>query len=266
MKKALLVLVALAIATPAMAAKVVAVDNGNSTVTIKYVKEAGDTKLARAFGLNVTLNNGATFKTATAAKRGESTAANPGYGIFPGTINIVDGAVATDDDWGSPVGVQADLPSDTLAGIGSNGVTLELGSLYSGAANAPLTAAGEIALCTLEIEANAATSTDVVITANNGRGKVVAEDATELTVTFEGVTVSFSQPCMGDVDNDGWVTTDDLSLVVTALAATPEWYFETTAGDVRDLDGDGWITTDDLSRMVTALAGTPEWYYECGSL
>jgi hypothetical protein len=100
-------------------------------VAINY---ATDGEKVRAFALDITVDKGKITGISDFI-RGESTAANPGYGIFPAnfaryiTVNADTGEVAKWDvnDY-TPV---AD-PCDTgaLGGLGTNGITIEMGALY----------------------------------------------------------------------------------------------------------------------------------------
>jgi hypothetical protein len=87
--------------------------------------------LVRAFALDIRLDHDVNII--------EVTALNPDYYIFPGTIQI--DAMGNIIDYGTPVGEYNDLPSGTLPGLDSNGVTIEMASLYApvgpGSPNAP---------------------------------------------------------------------------------------------------------------------------------
>jgi hypothetical protein len=93
---------------------------GTFTIT---AEDAGGARLrigyegASAFGLglNITLTDGATFNTIVST--------NPSFTIYPGTILIDMGGNVT--DYGTPVAPSID--PDTLGGLGTSGVTLEMG-------------------------------------------------------------------------------------------------------------------------------------------
>ena len=113
MKKLVLVLAVLLISLPAMAATVtVTATCQNDVWEVTY---ATDGNLPRAFALDITVPAG----TITAVSD-LSTA----YNIYPGSIVIVDGEV---NDPGSAV-CDASYP-DTLGGLGTAGITIEMGSL-----------------------------------------------------------------------------------------------------------------------------------------
>lgn len=126
--------------------------------------------LIKAFALDITVNNGATIDSVFDYKIGESTAAQPGYGIFPGSI-IIDGNTGVVIDWGTPIG-SGDYP-DTLPGLGTYGVTIEMASLYEGIENAPLVSD---TLFKMAIDWNNTSMVDVDISLNAIRGGIVMED------------------------------------------------------------------------------------------
>jgi len=143
MKKLSLVLAALLFTTPALAAVRIIVEPSGKTATIKY---ATDGEKVRAFALDITVDKGV-IQGISGFIRGESTKAKPGYGIFPGsfarhiTVNPDTGEVAKWDvnDY-TPVADPCD--PGALGGLGTNGITIEMGALYyptdDSSPNAPL--------------------------------------------------------------------------------------------------------------------------------
>jgi hypothetical protein len=152
MKKLSLVLAALLSTSPAWAAVQIIVVPEGKTATVKYATTTGEK--VRAFALDITVDKGAILKISDFI-RGESTAQKPGYGIFPGSfrnhivVNPDTGEVAAWDanDY-TPVADPCDYPSDSLAGkntlggLGTRGITVEMGALYyptdDSSPNAPL--------------------------------------------------------------------------------------------------------------------------------
>jgi hypothetical protein len=143
MKKLCALLAALVAASPALAAVRITAQPAGDKVAICY---ATDGETVRAFGLDVTVDQGKIVGISDFI-RGESTAAKPGYGIFPGNfarfvaVSADTGEVAKWDvnDYtpvADPCGVGA------LGGLGTNGITIEMGALYypvgDGSTNAPL--------------------------------------------------------------------------------------------------------------------------------
>ncbi|UCF43820.1 MAG: hypothetical protein JSV99_02530 [Planctomycetota bacterium] len=57
-------------------------------------------------------------------------ALDPCYWVYPGSIDINEAGEV--NDFGTPVGDPCQLPSDTQPGLDSNGITIEMGSLYVG--------------------------------------------------------------------------------------------------------------------------------------
>ncbi len=145
-------------------------DLGNWIAELSY-DASGEPCLVRAFALDITVEGGATIESISDYKVGESTAADPGYGIFPGSIQIdpVTGEVI---DWGTPVADPTNHPG-TQPGLGTGGITIEMVSLYSGAENAPLVSD---TLCRVAIDPNGASAVYVSIAENTIRGGIIMED------------------------------------------------------------------------------------------
>ncbi|MHC4546168.1 MAG: hypothetical protein ACYSYL_16895 [Planctomycetota bacterium] len=87
--------------------------------------------LIRAFALDIRFGNDVNIIDVTGI--------NPDYYIFPGTIQI--DAQGNVMDFGTPAAEYSDLPSDTLPGLDSNSITIEMASLYApvgiGSPNSP---------------------------------------------------------------------------------------------------------------------------------
>ena len=171
MRKLSLFLAALLLTSPAMAAVRIIVEAEGSTAAIKY---ATDGEKVRAFALDITVNEG-TIDAISDFVRGESTAQNPGYGIFPGnfaryiTVDAGTGEVASWDPNGyTPVADPCD--PGALGGLGTNGITVEMGALYyptdDGSPNAPPNS-GTLFELTLSQSAT------VTVALNEARGGVV---------------------------------------------------------------------------------------------
>ena len=135
MKKLVLTLAVVLLATPAWATDVAitCTDEGGGVVRIDYAV-TGAPK-ARAFALDITVDAGV-IEAISDFKVGESTAADKGYGIFPAnfsrfiTVDAATGEVTTWDvnDY-TPV---ADVNDPgALGGLGTNGITVEMGALYA---------------------------------------------------------------------------------------------------------------------------------------
>lgn len=131
MRKLSFVLAMLLLATPAFAAVRVIVEPDGSTAAIKYET---DGEKVRAFALDITVDKG-TIDAITDFVRGESTAQAPGYGIFPanfGRFINVDPDTGEVADWNVDDYTPVADPCDpgALGGLGTDGITIEMGALY----------------------------------------------------------------------------------------------------------------------------------------
>jgi hypothetical protein len=165
----MLIIAAIAIATPAFAAVTF---NAVQDVTVKVVSItfAGPTDPnVRAFALDVSVDSGATIEAISDFFRGEGA----GYGIFPGRFR--DYINAASPNWVdinySPVAPGGDPGAAGV--LGSGAITIELGSLYV----APNYPGKSGTLCKLLVSTSA-TECNITIAANSTRGSVVNEDAT----------------------------------------------------------------------------------------
>lgn len=165
------------------------VDKGGCMADIVY--DAGAGPKVRAFALDITVDAG-TIVGISGYIKGESTAAAPGFGIFPANFArhiTVDAATGDVADWDiadyTPVADAAD--PGALGGLGTAGITVEMGALYSPTDDASTEAppaAGT--LCTIELSENAT----VNLAENAIRGGVVLTDATAATVVLNGGPVT----------------------------------------------------------------------------
>lgn len=173
MKKLVLVSLVLMAALPAVARVDVWCTTDKETVTVHYKTDAN---LPRAFALDI-VSHGANIVSVNDAN-------GDGYWVYPGSINF------TGEDGGSPVEVNdygtsvadANLYPGTLSG--PNAMTVEMGSLYVGAANEPN---DQGILLVFDVDNNA----DIDIDENAIRGGIVMEDPNEATdPNCTGCTVS----------------------------------------------------------------------------
>jgi len=191
MRKLILILAIFLISSPAFAALSVYLEREGITnvVDVKY-SGADIANLPRAFALVIKTNCQALIHDVNNFKLdGESTAASPGYGIYPARIFIDTAGTVT--SYGTPLADSTDpVPGD---GLDSNSVVLEFGSLYSGDANAP---AASGTLCKLYINLNGRT-TDFILTMTDEatyRGGVVLEDGTKVEVNSTLILGCLSLP------------------------------------------------------------------------
>jgi hypothetical protein len=256
MKKIILALVVVLLATPAWASVAITVtDLGDGKAAIDY----SGTDLVRAFALDITVDAG-TIDAISDFAVGDD---NNGYGIFPANFSryiTVDATTGEVSDWSvegyTPV-ADADDPG-ALGGLGTNGITIEMGSLYD--TKAP---ANEGRLCVI----TCSEPCKVTVATNATRGNVVLEDASEATVDLAGATdvqigggSSYTGPqpdewqavgepdcwiasinarqCHGDADGVSqgkqkyWVSTNDLDILIAAWNKSFAQIEGQTVGDV----------------------------------
>lgn len=170
------------------------IQDSNSLAWVRYECTAGE--VVRAFALDVTVNQGRILGVSNFL-RGPSTAAQPGYGIFPASFrdHLAVGP-GTNVNWNvaeyTPVASSADNPGGTQPGLNSAGVTLEFGGLWDPAAPAAIPGPTGT-LCSLRLSETATVS----VRANEARGGVVSTNpAVVLTPTFIGAVVQVPVPAI----------------------------------------------------------------------
>ena len=171
MKMTVSILAVLLLTSSAMATVVVTCNDLDNWIAELSYDASGEPCLVRAFSLDITVDGGATIESISDYKVGESTAADPGYGIFPNLK--IDPGTGQVIDWGSPVADPASYPEDTQPGLGTSGITIEMGSWYFDAADAPLVS--DI-LFKLFIDPHSTSAVNVTITQNAVRGGIVLEN------------------------------------------------------------------------------------------
>ena len=121
-----LVLAVILIPSPAKAAVYInCTDLGNGVIEFSY-DFSEEPVLIRAFAFNIRVSNGRITSIGNLS---------PYYWVYPGSIEISPSGEIV--DFGTPVCQYSDLPSCTLGGLGTSGMTIEMASLYSGEPNAP---------------------------------------------------------------------------------------------------------------------------------
>jgi hypothetical protein len=195
----------------------------------------------RAFALDMTTSAGV-ISGVTAAKVGESTSASKGFGIFPGTIEISTAGVVTNN--GSPVAPGTD--PGAKPGIGTNAVTLELGSLYA-AGGKPFDSG---VLATVAVSTTPAT---VTIVGNGTRGSIVLEDGTSVGSLTS--TCGYWPPCLGDLNGSLTITSADVVALVGKLntyggAKKTIPSSSTNFSSAGDVDFSGSNTAADVVKIV----------------
>ena len=245
MRKIIFPLVVAVLAAPAWATVAIKVtDLGDGKAAIDY----SGTELARAFALDITVDAG-TIEAISDFKVGDD---NNGYGIFPANFSryvTVDPVTGDVTDWAIAGYTPVADPNDpgALGGLGTNGITLEMASLYDTKAPA---LQGRLCVITYSEPCK------VSVTTNATRGNVVLENASRATVDLAGATnipvgatgggytgphpaewQAVGQPqcwiaslnprqCRGDADGAAqgkqqfWVSTNDLDILIASWNKT----------------------------------------------
>ncbi len=189
MRKMIVILAVVLVANIALAeVKITAKDEGSGVVSINY--EVTDSPKARAFALDITVDAG-TIDAISGYIKGESTAANPGFGIFPANFSrsiTVDPDTGDVADWNVDGYTPVADPNDTgaLGGLGTGGITIEMGALYYPTDDSSPNAPGDSGiLCTITVSADC----NLNIAENATRGGIVLTDpAIAADVNLVGAT------------------------------------------------------------------------------
>jgi hypothetical protein len=188
MKRFLLVVAMLLIASPVWAAvSVTATDEGSGVVAVRYNCSAGEK--VRSFALDLSVDGPMTIDNIRDFNVGESKKPGGGYGIFPGSFAAyID---AANPNWVNPNYKPVATPTEPngRAGLGTNAITVEMGSLYVDA-NAPGSSG---LLFRLDVTSHGAADANLLIVLNNTRVGVVLEDTNIVTSPIlTGTKVSFN--------------------------------------------------------------------------
>ena len=270
MRKLMLMLLVAVMAAPAMAAVTIsAVANGECGFDINYACTDADADgiyaLMAGVAIIVSVDAGDTIDAVTTPVDGESTAGNPGYGVFMKTAQI--GGDPLDWVTGTSPIATPDSPGE-VGGIGEDQVTLEFGALYDADTDAPL-ASGT--LCTIAVTDGDESSDTVVAIAleDVARGGIVMEGGTApSSVVLTGATIPCGEPvcdenCMlADIcdtsyaqPGDGVITIEDYYWLVTYYGTTCGTDANCLLADICDTSyaqpGDGVITIEDYYWLVT---------------
>jgi hypothetical protein len=179
MKRIIIFLSFFVLAASTSAAVQVYVEDVNGLAAIKYACTADET--VRAFALDVSVDAG-TIVGISGFHIGESTALARGYGIFPAAFSRsieIDPETGEPSSWDvndyTPLADPRDCPEGTLAGLETNGVTLEFGGLWE--LHNPVAIPGPTGiLCLLQLSDAA----NVSVSPNIYRGGVVLTNATTI--------------------------------------------------------------------------------------
>lgn len=193
MKRITILLSLLILTTSVNAAVQIMVQDVNGLAAIQYKCTEGD--VVRAFALDVKVDAG-TIDGISGFFVGECTLEKQGYGIFPASfrdhikVDPKTGNVITWEVEGyNPLANVNGCPQDTLAGLGTDGVTVELGGLW--AVNDPaLVPASTGTLCLLKISKAA----NVTVTPNVCRRGIVLAKPEIKVVEAPLITGGFVDP------------------------------------------------------------------------
>ncbi|MGA2172238.1 MAG: hypothetical protein ABSG82_04385 [Sedimentisphaerales bacterium] len=211
MKRTLLIVAMLMLVTPALAGVTVTATQPipNGSVTISYSSDVN----VRAFALDITVDAGATISRIHDYNTGDTN----GYGIFPGTFRDFFNASSPNwvDPCYNPVAPSGDPGAKT--GLGTGGITVEMGSLV---ANLATIRAGTL----LKIDVNSGGQADCNLTValNSIRGGIVGGDsnavASNLPTTVKVTTLI---PCITIPTIVGDNMTDANTALTTAGFTNP---------------------------------------------
>ena len=260
MKKVVILFAVLALAAPVFAQAepnvYITCSEGSLTTTISY--NATDAGVVRAFSMDLTVDGGATID---AISEYDAEGAAPGttvpiyYSIYMSSIDF-----GTDpnnvDAWGDPVASGV----DALGGLGTAGITVEMGSLYDMDAAEPDTPplTGDLFKITVDIPCNL-TIEDTV--QKGTRGGIVLEDGSGANLVSSGCYLEDLGPkcwlCDGqDLGN----ANGDVAINFLDLIALKKAIFTTSAGSPHgtgqgeyncccDFTRDGAVNFLDLIRL-----------------
>ena len=257
MKRIVLALVVLMLTAPAMADVVVEANQVGDTneIAITYLV-TGEPNHVRAFALDISVTDG-NIVSIKDFFVGECTSDSNGYGIFMGSIDLTDVNIPV---WNNPV---APITHPNAAGeIPGPAITVEMGSLYKGAPNAP---ADSGLLCTIVVSDCNAT---VNLVEEGRRGGITMENGNPPTGTvyLYGDALECAQQCMkaSHLAYNRWLGGTHMANEVPPLPTAPWsepdcWCYPRHCR--ADADGAPiapgvamWVSLADLSLLRSALS------------
>jgi hypothetical protein len=240
MKKIIFALVVLMLTAPAWAEVLITCQQAapnDPNVIVSYANT--ETQSVRGIALNIVVDKGKILEV-------ECLSSAFGYYIYPGSVDIEGGQEPTGEGWGTCV-CDADKYDDTLPGPpDSNGVTIEMASLYSPNDPDHNTAPDDVGnLVRIKVETNCC----ITIAKNVLRAGVVMEDATSVEPNSPGCCVTGIDPnegtcwdpyeCqgqpLGDATCDGSINFADLGPVkISFFKSYPDPNYNCCADFNRD--------------------------------
>ena len=187
MKKLIFVLTLLLLMSPVWANVNVFCTPDDNEVSVYYAMDVADSNRPVAFGLDIQADSGATVAAPSYV--------NPNFWVYPGSIDVnTEGDPPTIDGNGVPYGDPCDH-ADTKPGPGYNGMTIEVGALFSppevNSVNAP-PSSGLLLKFAVSADCN------VTIAENVIRGGVVLVGGDAVDPNFG--TCSVTQECLKSTD------------------------------------------------------------------
>jgi len=289
MKTVISLLLSLALVAPAFGTVTITLTTGPApdNVTIGFTSDEPNN--VRAFALDITIDD-------PCARIAEVNCVSTGYNIYPGGITIDDSGVVT--DYGTCLANPSQGPDGgTQPGLGTQGVTIEMGSLYEAGVELPPAQSGDLVIITiLGCDGDYCPTMDgvtVSVAENTTRGGVVMENPYEIVSVDTSDTAVLHIPfswgcgcdCWGDIAGstgpypDCKVDTADLGKLLALLgplggAAPPYQVCPVPPGfecmdiaGVTSPDRDGCINTADLGKLLTYLGplaiADPPYTAEC---
>jgi len=240
MKKFVLVLALVALATPAWAGVTVSCTAGSDAdcnlITVSYNNTEANN--VRAFALNISVSTGTIVSASNY---------NADYDIYPGQVVIVDGVITEPN---TPV-CKSTYP-DTLGGLGTTGMTIEMASLYHQGVEPVPAKSGTL----LKFRVSGSSGT-ITIAGNSTRGgAVIMENPDQvITPTLTGCVIN----CVtlpGKATNPdpehlatGVSATHDLFWTAGSGATSRDVYFGTVTPPETKVIADGTVLTYDTGTM-----------------
>ena len=264
MTRIIVILGFLLVAGPVMAAVTVSGSTTDAAIgeqTIVFTNTGAEK--VRGIALDITVSGGAIITAVTEV--------SSDYTIYPGSIEIDPCAPDNPSDGvivapGSAVCDSSYYTVDTLGGIGTGGMTIEMASLYDGEANAPNQI--NALICKFLVDQDCT----VTVRANAIRGGVVMEypdvDPDDNLPVSSAAVIDLCCPCLGNLVDDtdpgdlNPVTVNDVFQMLNVLTdAGPSAGYTAYPGDpgysdcmeLIDTGPDGVITPDDAFHFINIL-------------
>lgn len=181
MRKIALALVVLMLAASASEGAVgLTLSSWSDEITIHY-DASGEPNLVRAFALNISVDNDTNIVAILDSAEDAAYYQWEPYDIYPGQVVIEVNATSGDAEiveQGSPAADPCEYPgTGTLSGLGTDGITIEMGSLYEKGVDTPPAVDGNLVTFVVNNDCN------ITITVNTARGGVVLENGNSTSIT-----------------------------------------------------------------------------------